>query len=222
MDSAFRQSALKTRCGFTLIELLIAISILAIVAVLGWRGLDTIVRTRITLTSDLEQTRGMQLAFAQMQSDCEYIAGFDDVGRRVTLLAEPNRLVLVRTVYADNQPTRLQVVAYRILNGILSRQESEPTRDLRVLDELWRVMAGDTAGATPVPLQSDVGAMNIRVWIRNSGWRASGGQYAPVTSNTTISNTGTSESVFPTGLEVALRMGARESSIVKVMLLGAM
>jgi general secretion pathway protein J len=58
--------------GFTLIELLVAISILAIVAVLGWRGLDGIVRARIALTEQMEVTRGMQLAFAQMQSDCEH------------------------------------------------------------------------------------------------------------------------------------------------------
>ena len=32
--------------GFTLIELLVAIGILAMVAVLGWRGLDSIVRSR--------------------------------------------------------------------------------------------------------------------------------------------------------------------------------
>jgi general secretion pathway protein J len=32
------------RGGFTLVELLVAISILAIVAVLGWRGLDGIIR----------------------------------------------------------------------------------------------------------------------------------------------------------------------------------
>ena len=38
--------------GFTLIELLVAISILAIVAVLGWRGLDAIVRARVSLNED--------------------------------------------------------------------------------------------------------------------------------------------------------------------------
>ena len=60
--------------GFTLVELLVAISILAMVAVLGWRGLDGIVRARVALTDQMEVTRGMQLAFAQMQSDCEHMA----------------------------------------------------------------------------------------------------------------------------------------------------
>ena len=57
--------------GFTLIELLVAIGILAMVAVLGWRGLDSIMRSREVLTGQLEQARGMQLAFAQMQGMAE-------------------------------------------------------------------------------------------------------------------------------------------------------
>src|SRR5450759_316002 len=69
--------------GLTLVELLVAISVLGFVAVLGWRGLDSIVRARIALTSDLEQTRGMQLAFAQLQSDCAHL---------VSPSALPNRI----------------------------------------------------------------------------------------------------------------------------------
>jgi len=45
--------------GFTLVELLVAITILAIVATLGWRGLDGIVRARIALNAQLEQSRGI-------------------------------------------------------------------------------------------------------------------------------------------------------------------
>ena len=36
----------NNEAGFTLVELVIAIAILALVAVLGWRGLDGIVRAR--------------------------------------------------------------------------------------------------------------------------------------------------------------------------------
>jgi len=103
--------------GFTLIELLVAISVLAIVAVLGWRGLDGIVRARVALTNELEQTRGMQLAFAQIQSDCAHIAKEGDIGGRAILVAEPGRVIMVRTVFADNQPSRVQVIAYRLRDG---------------------------------------------------------------------------------------------------------
>ena len=97
--------------GLTLIELLVAISMLALIAVLGWRGLDSIVRARVALTDDLEQTRGMQLAFAQLQSDCAHLAGTAVLPKRMPLLVEQGRLTLVRALFSDNQPSRLQVVA---------------------------------------------------------------------------------------------------------------
>lgn len=43
------QKRARITSGFTLIELLVAITVMAIVAVLGWRGLDGIVRARLTL-----------------------------------------------------------------------------------------------------------------------------------------------------------------------------
>ena len=88
--------------GLTLVELLVAISVLGFVAVLGWRGLDSIVRARIALTSELEQTRGMQLAFAQLQSDCEHLASPSIMPDRVPLAAGPRT---VSTWYAQCLPT---------------------------------------------------------------------------------------------------------------------
>ena len=44
--------------GFTLVELLVAVAVLAIVAVLGWRGLDGIIRSRQALTEQMDQLPG--------------------------------------------------------------------------------------------------------------------------------------------------------------------
>ena len=121
---------MHTTRGFTLIELLVAIGILAMVAVLGWRGLDGIVRARSSLTEQMESTRGMQLAFAQLQSDCEHAADASILGRRPFLLQNEGRITLVRTVFNENEPARLQVIAYRLVNGQLLRRESIATRDL--------------------------------------------------------------------------------------------
>ena len=73
---------------------------LAIVAVLGWRGLDGIVRSRQALTEQMEQTRGIQLAFAQMQSDMEQRALRKQLASRETLAADADRMIFVRTVLA--------------------------------------------------------------------------------------------------------------------------
>lgn len=200
--------------GMTLIELLVAISVLAFIAVLGWRGLDSIVRARIALTGDLEQTRGMQLAFAQLQSDCAHLVDAAVLPDRMPLAAGQNRLTLVRAVFAYNQPLRLQVIAYRVKDGVLTRRESATTRDLTELDDLWRAVADDTETGQAVVLQSGVDSLTPRLWA-NGAWRL-GADTLPVA--TAGMNVG---AVAPTGLEVALQLRGRDTKLLKIFLLGA-
>lgn len=198
--------------GFTLIELLVAITILAIVAVLGWRGLDTIVRSRVALTEELERTRGLQLAFAQMQSDCAQIAKSESIGGRQPLSTQGGRLTLIRSIFAENQPSRVQVVAYRLNNGVLTRHESPATRDLRELETAWVAAMSDANTASPVILYEGLELMAIRAWYENAGWRAPGGE-APRGPSGTV--------VTPTGLEVSLKLPTASSNLIKLFLLGA-
>ncbi|MFT5642695.1 MAG: general secretion pathway protein J [Janthinobacterium sp.] len=215
-----KRPQVRARAGFTLIELLVAISILAIVAVLGWRGLDGIVRARLALTEQMEQTRGMQLAFAQMQSDAEHLADRALLRQRPNLLAEDGRLTLVRTVLAENQPSQIEVVAYRLIDGKLTRRESNATRDLIVLDALWQAALGDTDTSARVLLQSGVTQMTLRTW-QNSEWRIATGA-APVQSNTEQDRPAALTAAAPpaSGLEVALRLQDQQAAMVKVFFLG--
>lgn len=197
--------------GLTMVELLVAISVLGFVAILGWRGLDSIVRARIILNSDLEQTRGVQLAFAQLQSDCAHLASPSALQGRMPIAIEQGRLILVRTVFADNQPSRLQVITYGVVDGMLARRESAVTRDLRELDTLWLAAANDTDTTRAVVLQSDVAALMMRLWNSGSnGWSAGVGLQGATASH-----------LEPTGLEVALQLRSREASLLKIFLLGA-
>ena len=195
--------------GFTLVELLVAITVLAIVAVLGWRGLDGIVRARVALTADLEQTRGLQLAFAQMQSDCARLALAGDVGGHLLVDAGNDRLTLIRSVTAEGEPSRVQVVTYRLDNGVLTRRESRATRDLIELDQQWQhALAGDdNSGA--LALHSGVSAFSLRTWPTSSG--GPNGQ-APANP---------SGGAFQyTGVEVSLQVQGRAHPMQKVFLLG--
>lgn len=204
--------------GFTLIELLVAITILAIVAVLGWRGLDGIIRSRTALTSQMEQTRGLQLAFAQMQNDLEQLAKTEQLHGRINLQATDGRITLVRTSLAENEPSRLQVVSYRVRDGVLVRRESASTRDLVQLDALWQAALGDADTSASVALQSGVDALTMRIW-QNNGWQSAANASqspTPVAAPLLLSiPTG------PTGLEVSLRLAGQETSLIKIFLLGA-
>jgi general secretion pathway protein J len=203
--------------GFTLVELLVAISILAIVAVLGWRGLDSIVRARVALTEQMETTRGMQLAFAQMQSDFEHLAGAEILDKRPFLLSGDDRITLVRTVFNENEPARLLVVAYRISNGTLIRRESQATRDLTQLDTVWNAAVTDADTTPPVALQPGVTGMAVQTW-QNNAWRQS---TAPVALGTTTSaSASVAAALAPTGLQVALRTNGLAAPLTKSFLLG--
>jgi len=196
--------------GFTLIELLVAISILAMVAVLGWRGLDGIVRARVALTDQMEMTRGMQLAFAQLQSDCEHAADASLLGRRPYLIQAENRITLVRTVFNENEPARLQVIAYRLVDGRLNRRESNTTRDLVELDALWQASLSDTDPTPPVTLQSGVTSMGVRVW-QNNAWR----------EQPDLAPQGGLPAAPVTGLQVVLGASSFPQPLTKSFLLGS-
>ena len=214
--------------GFTLIELLVAISILAIVAVLGWRGLDGIVRSRQALTEQMEQTRGIQLALAQLQSDMEQRAVRKQLNGRETLAADADRMVFVRTVLAEGEPSRLQVVTYRIRDGVLTRRESRPTRDLVQLDTLWTAAVSDTDSAPAVALQSGVDSMAVRGW-RDGAWQAvqgvQSGQSAQTGPTGPTGPTGQDQQANSSaqdleGLELSLQLHGQAGPLVKTFLMG--
>lgn len=198
--------------GFTLVELLVAISILAIVAVLGWRGLDGIVRARISLTEQIESTRGMQLAFAQLQSDAEHMADPASLQKRPFLLADTDRMTIVRTVARENEPAMLQVVSYRVVDNVLLRRESLGTRDLVQLDVLWKAAISNLDTTPPVALQQNVTSMLVQTW-ENNGWRTGG---VPKGNNPTALE------LPPTGLLVALQVKGAQAVMVKTFLLGGL
>lgn len=213
------------QAGLTLIELLIAITVLAVVAVLGWRGLDSIVRSRIALSADMERTRGVQLAFAQLERDCANIISPEMFPNRPPLVAEQQRLVLIRKVFTENQPVRLQIVAYRVRNGVLTRRESRPTRDLNELETAWQIN-DDSLAREEVALEAGVSAIAVRVWATNAvTWQA-------VDINAPQMSTGSATPTAPglagsgtlpvlRGLEVSLQLDSTRNPLTKVFLLGA-
>ncbi|WP_426340883.1 PulJ/GspJ family protein [Pseudoduganella sp. S-14] len=222
---------MKNARGFTLIELLVAITVLAIVAVLGWRGLDGIVRSREQLTQNMEQTRGTQLTFAQMQSDLEQIADKPLLRERQNLLAESNRLVFVRTVMVENAASQLQVVSYTIREGLLSRTESRGARDLIELDALWKAALEQSGPQSAVGLQTGVAGMEFRLW-EGGGWRqpnnsttqpAEGMKCADPDPNKCkdINPKAGPKAEGPTGLEISLQIQGQPAPLVKVFQLGS-
>ncbi len=216
--------------GLTLVELLVAICVLAFVAVLGWRGLDSITRARAALNSELEQTRGLQLAFAQLQADCANAVDATTLDGRSPLAVDAARVTLARRIQPDALPGMLQLVTWRLRDGVLTREESPATRDLTRLDQYWQFAAA--GGANPIALRSGLRAMDLRVWTDDGrGWRSwtqvrAQGEpaAAPLTSRGSLMNPGAGTTAMQTpwsGLEVSLRVEGNVAPMTKVFMLGA-
>ena len=209
--------------GLTLVELLVAISVLAFVAVLGWRGLDSITRARASLNTDLEQTRGLQLAFAQMQSDCANAVDAGTLDGRSPLVIDAMRVTIARRVQPEGKAGALQLVTWRLRDGVLTREESPPTRDLTQLAQYAQF--AQAGGAQAVKLQSGVQQMQVRVWTDDGrGWRGWEQMSNQIVSRGALMNPQAGTTAMQTvwrGLEVSLLMPGRASTMTKVFMLGA-
>ena len=218
-----RRQAVRRQRGLTLVELLVAVGVLAFVAVLGWRGLDSITRARTALNADLAQTRGLQLAFAQWQTDCANAVDANTLAGRTPLAIDAARVTIARRVQPEAQAGALQLVTWRLRDGVLTREESPPTRDLTRLDQAWQF--AQAGGAHALRLQDGVQAMQLRVWTDDGrGWRGWEQMSAGIVSRGALMNPRAGTTAMQTdwrGLEVSLQMAGRERPLTKVFMLGA-
>ncbi|WP_434107891.1 prepilin-type N-terminal cleavage/methylation domain-containing protein [Paraburkholderia caffeinilytica] len=153
--------------GFTLIELLVAIAIMAVIAVLSWRGLDQIIRGRQTITNAMEDERVFAQLFDQMRIDVRQAASDDESGQAAVSVSG-NVLQIVRETLLPGTAPRLQVVRYRVSEGRVVRYASPPLGNVGELRRALR--GGEGEGWTAVPLMGGVGAISARLYVPKLGW----------------------------------------------------
>ncbi|TCW81131.1 general secretion pathway protein GspJ [Burkholderia sp. SRS-46] len=153
--------------GFTLIELMIAIAILAVVAVLAWRGLDQIMRGRDKVASAMEDERIFAQMFDQMRIDVRRAATDDEAGQPALGVAG-NTLQIVREFDAPGAAPRLQVIRYRIAGGRVVRYASPPIDDANRLRDTLK--DSDVEGWSSVALMGGVGAIDAKLYVPRVGW----------------------------------------------------
>jgi general secretion pathway protein J len=157
--------------GFTLLELLVAISVLSVVSVIAWRGLDSLVATRERLEPELDETRVMLVAFGQMERDLSQVANPDFLGLTSPPLnirpADGAMMIEVARVApaAPDRATEVQTVYYRVVDGTLVRQATPP---------LPYFQSSNAEAFENARLIGNVRSMDVRVWQTGVGWTSPG------------------------------------------------
>jgi general secretion pathway protein J len=160
---------LRTRAaaaGFTLLELLVAISVLAIVSMIAWRGLDSLIATRERLQPESDDVRALLTAFGQLERDLAQITtpalfGLNASPVQVRATTDGSVLEILRIAPTTvTAPTSIQTVFWRVGEGALLRQVSAPRRSFT---------PGENEQLSTAALLGNVKSMRIRLW-RDVAW----------------------------------------------------
>lgn len=218
-----RLSRARRAAGFTLIELLVAIAILAVVAILSWRGLDEIVRGRDVVTHSMAEERVFAQMFDQMRIDARLAVSDDEAGAPAVSV-DGGALQIVRAfAVPPGAPPRLQVVRYRVSNGVVVRYASPP---LANLGELRRALRGGESGSwSALPMMQGVGAIDARLYVPNEGWTSNMDevrrQIAAGLNNVKVPQLGNAPVPRAvTGLEVSVAARSLARPVTRVFLVG--
>jgi general secretion pathway protein J len=148
--------------GFTLVEVLVALTIMAVLAGLAWRGIDGMVRARDGSQQALERAARLNTILAQWQQD---FAALHDSGVVPPLSFDGQTLRLTRTA-GDG----LSLVAWSLRSGVWQRWVSAPATRVQPLQEAWlrsQQLLGNEPGQ--VRLLDNVGEWQL-YFYRGNAW----------------------------------------------------
>jgi len=163
----------RTASGFTLLEMLVAITLLAVMAVIGWRGLDAMTRGRERLTDHDARLDALKVLYGQFQADCEHLASPAALQASPVEIA-PGLLLMVRDRRTENSATTWQVVAYRLDGNTVVRSAAPPADNRAAVEAALRSLRRPD-GAPGRALVANAEALTVRAWVEPGGWQVDNG-----------------------------------------------
>lgn len=204
--------------GFTLVEVLVALLIMAVIAVLGWRGIDGMLRGREISQASLLRSERLQSVLVQWEQDLRMLQ--DSELAQVNALAfDGNALRLTR-----RQPEGLQLVAWRLREGRLSRWESPPLQSQReLLEAQSRSQQGLESPGREITMLEGLSGWQM-FFYRGNAWSNAQSSDDVAAPNPAASGPGSgSTRVLPSGVRMLLQFGGGElqGELTRQVLLGA-
>ena len=183
--------------GFTLLELIVVLVIFAVVAVMAYGGLNSVLNARARVLESLERTTALQKAYVRLRNDLQQLrarSARDGYGEPQGALAvlpdgaveftrsgwrnplDQPRSVLQRVAYRLDDDSRLVRVSWRALD----RAQDAVTSEVVVLEQVeeirWRFLQGSEwqdawppAGAGAPALDEVPRAVEIVLTLKDLG-----------------------------------------------------
>ena len=169
-----RSLSRRLRAGFTLVEVLVALLIMAVIATIGWRGIDSMARTRELAQESAEKTLRLSAIVGQLEAD---LMAVQDNASVPALAFDGASLRLVRRSEGG-----LQMVVWALRDGRWQRWASVASTRVQGLQEAW-MASQQLQGleAAQMTLLQDV--TSWQVYFYRGGWSnaQSSGNVLPAT-----------------------------------------
>lgn len=209
--------------GFTLVEVLVAVAIMALLAVMAWRGLDGMSRAQIRAQSYSDDVSALQAGLAQWNADLDALTQLPPVGG---LDFDGRVLRLTRQYLVDETSTApvtagavtgggsIRVIAWgaRAYAGKLQwlRWQSGPLRSRTELQAAWQQAALWGQNPTEELRQHEVAITGIDDWqvfyYRNNSWTS------PLSSATgLVAGMAAGQAPLPDGVRLVLSLSGGQA-----------
>jgi general secretion pathway protein J len=156
------RSRLPRPGGFTLVEVLVALSIMAVLATLTWRGIDGMARTRTGTEQAVDRNMRLGTVLQQWERDLQMV----QQGTGVPAIVFNGATLRL----ARESPNGIQLVAWGLRGGALWRWSSPPLRRSSDVQEAWlrsQQLIGDEPGN--LRLLDEVQSLQV-YFYRGNGW----------------------------------------------------
>lgn len=153
---------MKASKGFTLIEVLVASAILALMALISWRGIDGMFRTQTALQTRSDATHTLQIGLAQWRTDLDNMV----VLQGTPALDWDGRVLRITRQHSQDARSGVQVVAWTLGKGQWTRWQSEPLTLSDGWDEAWKQAQiwAESAGNLSANTSHEVLIHPLRTW----------------------------------------------------------
>ena len=159
----------NTQRGFTLVELLVALVVMALLALLSWRGLDGMTRVQGQTQSHTDGVLALQAGLAQWQTDLDALALQANVPGVSGLNYDGSALRLTRRYAEDGgMGDSIRVVAWsqRAVENKTTwlRWQSEPLKTRAELQSAWQQALTWSKEGNEVDRKREVAVAAIEKW----------------------------------------------------------